>query len=325
MTALRALLVVGLVGLTGCVAVPPPRATPIPPARPPISRAPTAPDATHSMSHDASPSTAHSAPGEAAPTDSARADVTAASPSPPSSAVLAASSEPVPKIELRTRKGNPPEYSVLGQTYRLLPGVSGYKERGVASWYGPDFHAKSTSNGEAYDMYGMTAAHRTLPIPAYVRVTNLTNGRAVIVRVNDRGPFKHNRIIDLSYTAALKLDMLRQGTALVEVESVLAAGDDGVLPGFPVQLAKLDAGREASGTLFAQLGAFGVEPNALALRNHLLAAGMNGVFIASVQRTGKPLWRVRIGPIDSVEQYDLLVEQLEHLGHMAVTLARTAD
>jgi rare lipoprotein A len=274
--------------------------------------------------------TASSAPQDtaAAPDRARPAAATAAAAAvapPPSLAALTAFSEPVPKIELRTRKGNPPEYSVLGQTYRLLPGVSGYKERGVASWYGPDFHAKSTSNGEAYDMYAMTAAHRTLPIPAYVRVTNLTNGRAIIVRVNDRGPFKHNRIIDLSYTAALKLDMLRQGTALVEVESVLAAGDDGVLPGLPVQLAKLDTGREASGSLFAQVGAFGVEPNALALRDHLLAAGVTGVLIVSVQRAGKPLWRVRIGPIGSVEQYDTLVTQLEHLGHSAVTLARTAD
>ena len=124
----------------------------------------------------------------------------------------------VPKCEPRSAHGNPPFYTVLGQALRsAAPSAEGYVERGVASWYGPTFHGGSTSIGEPYDMYGMTAAHKTLPLPAYARVTNLRNGKSVVVRINDRGPFVANRLIDLSYTAAAKLDMLREGTTLVEV------------------------------------------------------------------------------------------------------------
>jgi rare lipoprotein A len=126
----------------------------------------------------------------------------------------------VPHAEPRSRYGNPPFYDVFGKRYYVLSSGVGYWERGVASWYGPGFHRERTSTGEPYDMYGMTAAHKTLPLPAYVRVTNLQNGRSVVVRVNDRGPFVGNRIIDLSYTAAAKLDMLRNGTAMVEIRSI---------------------------------------------------------------------------------------------------------
>ncbi len=126
----------------------------------------------------------------------------------------------VPKVEPRSRSGNPPFYEVFGQRYYVLSSSVGYIERGVASWYGPGFHKVRTSTGEPYDMYAMTAAHKTLPLPAYVRVTNLQNGRSVVVRVNDRGPFVDNRIIDLSYSAALKLDVVRNGTAFVEVRSI---------------------------------------------------------------------------------------------------------
>ena len=126
----------------------------------------------------------------------------------------------MPRYEPRSRYGNPPFYDVFGKRYFVLSSSADYVERGVASWYGPGFHKVRTSTGEPYDMYGMTAAHKTLPLPAYVRVTNLQNGRSVVVRVNDRGPFVGNRIIDLSYTAAAKLDMLRNGTAMVEVRSV---------------------------------------------------------------------------------------------------------
>ena len=105
-------------------------------------------------------------------------------------------------------RGNPPFYEVFGKRYYVLASSEGFVERGIASWYGPGFHAASTSLGEPYDMYAMTAAHKTLPIPAYAEVTNLRNGRKVVVRINDRGPFVGDRIIDLSYTAAAKLDML---------------------------------------------------------------------------------------------------------------------
>ena len=129
--------------------------------------------------------------------------------------------------------GNPPFYDVFGKRYFVLSSSADYMERGVASWYGPGFHKVRTSTGEPYDMYGMTAAHKTLPLPAYVRVTNLQNGRSVVVRVNDRGPFVGNRIIDLSYTAAAKLDMLRNGTAMVEVRTVGPASPGRCRPRLP--------------------------------------------------------------------------------------------
>ena len=125
-----------------------------------------------------------------------------------------------PRREPITRAGNKNPYTVLGKTYHLLPTADGYRETGVASWYGTKFQGRATANGEPYDMFAMTAAHKTLPIPAYVRVTNLENGRSAIVRVNDRGPFHDDRIIDLSYAAAKKLDVVDQGTARVEVVAI---------------------------------------------------------------------------------------------------------
>jgi len=126
--------------------------------------------------------------------------------------------EAVPRAEPRSASGNPPFYEVAGHRYIVLASAAGYRERGVASWYGADFHGLRTATGERYDMFAMTAAHKTLPIPCYARVTNLSNGHSVVVRINDRGPFVATRIIDLSYTAAAKLDMIRNGTAFVDVE-----------------------------------------------------------------------------------------------------------
>jgi len=124
----------------------------------------------------------------------------------------------LPREEPRSAFGNPPFYYVAGHRYVVLPSSSGYSERGVASWYGTEFHGLRTSTGEPYDMFAMTAAHKTLPLPCYARVTNLSNGRSVVVRINDRGPFVANRIIDLSYSAAARLDMIRNGTAFVQVD-----------------------------------------------------------------------------------------------------------
>lgn len=128
--------------------------------------------------------------------------------------------EPTPKNEPYSRYGNPGSYAVAGQTYKVMKSSGGYKARGVASWYGTKFHAKRTSSGDKYDMYAMTAAHRTLPLPTYVRVRNLNNGRVVVVKVNDRGPFHSNRVIDLSYAAASKLGIFPSGTAQVEIEAL---------------------------------------------------------------------------------------------------------
>lgn len=125
-----------------------------------------------------------------------------------------------PRVEARSRGGNRSKYQVFGKWYKVLDSVDGYRERGDASWYGVKFHGNKTANGETYNMYEMTAAHKHLPLPSYVRVKNLENGKQTIVRVNDRGPFHSGRIIDLSYAAATKLDILKRGTAKVEIEVI---------------------------------------------------------------------------------------------------------
>lgn len=135
-------------------------------------------------------------------------------------AFIASIPDAVPVQEERSRYGNPPEYEVMGRTYRLLSTSTGYEAEGMASWYGPDFQGRRTSSGDPYDMYAMTAAHTSLPLPTYVEVTSLENGRRVVVRVNDRGPFHPDRIIDLSYVAAWKLGMIGTGTARVRVRAL---------------------------------------------------------------------------------------------------------
>jgi rare lipoprotein A len=216
----------------------------------------------------------------------------------------------VPRIEPRSSRGNPLFYEQFGKRYIILATAEGYKERGVASWYGPDFHTRSTSSGEPYDMYAMTAAHKTLPIPAYARVTNLSNGRSVVVRINDRGPFVDNRIIDLSYTAAHKLDMTRAGTAFVEVEVItpgsIAEAARGIAPpALPDPM--------APPRLYLQAGAFGVAANATQLAERLRAAGVASVLIREPD-AAVSLYRVRVGPIRDVAAFDTLAAQLARLG-----------
>jgi rare lipoprotein A len=223
----------------------------------------------------------------------------------PTPAQIAAIPDAVPRIEPRGRNGNPPFYDVLGHHYTLLATPQGYVERGVASWYGPGFHGISTSLGEPYDMYAMTAAHKTLPIPCYARVTNLSNGRSVVIRINDRGPFVANRIIDLSYTAAAKLDMLRQGTAMVEVR-VLTPGD-------PQSEALNRTTETPAPTLYVQAGAFAVAANAQGLLQRLQQAGLSNSFVLPPQPGGH-LYRVRVGPVASVAEFDALAARLATLG-----------
>jgi len=230
-------------------------------------------------------------------------------PLPPPPPDLAAVPDAVPRAEPRARLGNPPFYDVMGHRYVLLPSANGYLERGVASWYGPNFHGVATSIGEPYDMYGMTAAHKTLPLPCYVRVTNLSNGRSVVVRVNDRGPFVGNRIIDLSYTAALKLDMVRNGTAFVEVRALTPEAP--LLASAPLTP---DPGGLGTPALYVQAGAFSQEPNAQRLVERLHAAGLGTAFVASTARADHLLFRVRLGPVGSVAEFDQLVAQLAALG-----------
>jgi rare lipoprotein A len=283
----------------------------------------------------------------------------------------------IPRFEPRSIYGNPPSYEVFGKRYYVMASSVDYVERGVASWYGPGFHKELTSTREPYDMYGMTAAHKTLPLPAYVRVTNLQNGRSIVVRVNDRGPFVGNRIIDLSYTAAAKLDMLRDGTAMVEVRTLRpvdpagdthltvasigapvtgitagapslepagaapgAASPAGVAPAPPVTSAML-AGAEARlpadpsvagpsapppviapapvtsapvRALFVQAGAFAEPGNAQRLAERLRGAGYGKVFVRDDFIGGRRFYRVRIGPIPNVPQFDRIVAALEQAG-----------
>ena len=214
----------------------------------------------------------------------------------------------IPRTEPRARSGNPPFYDVLGKRYYVLSSSVGYWERGVASWYGPGFHKVRTSMGEPYDMYGMTAAHKTLPLPAYVQVTNLQNGRSVVVRVNDRGPFVGNRIIDLSYTAAAKLDMLHNGTAMVEVRTI-----DPATP--PVLTASNAADAAApSPALFVQAGAFSDPANAQRMAEKLRGGSYGKVFVRDDQIAGRRMYRVRIGPVRDVAEFDRVVAALERAG-----------
>jgi len=215
----------------------------------------------------------------------------------------------VPRQEPRSKYGNGPVYEVLGKRYTVLPSSEGYQERGVASWYGKKFHGRLTSNREPYDMYAMTAAHKTLPLPTYVQVRNLQNNKTVVVRVNDRGPFLHNRIIDLSYAAALKLDMVKEGTSLVEVTAISFDQP----PGPPVQRAGT-ATATAADKIFVQVGAFGDRSNAERRLELLRTAGIDFAFIHEDHAVDPPLFRVRIGPVVDVGQYDLLVDELESVG-----------
>jgi len=210
----------------------------------------------------------------------------------------------VPRVEPRSAHGNPPFYNVLGRRYYVLATADGYLDRGVASWYGPTFHGGNTSSGEPYDMYAMTAAHKTLPLPCYARVTNLRNGRSVVVRINDRGPFVANRLIDLSYSAAAKLDMIRDGTTLVEVRALT--------PSVPDVLSRTSA--QPPPALYVQAGAFTDQQNAQRLLARLRAAGLERAFIALPLQNGAHLYRVRLGPVESVAQFDELTARLNALG-----------
>jgi rare lipoprotein A len=230
---------------------------------------------------------------------------------PPPPANIEAIPDAVPHPEPRSAHGNPAFYDALGRRYYVLAVADGYVERGVASWYGPTFHGGHTSSGEPYDMYGMTAAHKTLPLPSYARVTNLSNGRSVVVRINDRGPFAANRLIDLSYTAAAKLDMIRQGTTLVEIRALT--------PGVPDNLTRSAAAPPPA--LYMQVGAFADPNNAQRLLTRLQVAGFTVAFVATPPAGEPQLYRVRLGPVASVAEYDQLFARLSALG---ITEARLA-
>ena len=232
-------------------------------------------------------------------------------PTPPPPFDINAIPDAVPRIEPRSAHGNPPFYDAMGKRYYVLGASDGYVERGVASWYGPTFHGVNTSSGERYDMYGMTAAHKTLPLPTYVRVTNLRNGRTITVRINDRGPFVGTRLIDLSYTAAAKLDMLREGTTFVEVRALEPGGT-------PDNLTRTSEAPPP--TLYVQAGAFADPGNAQRAIARLRAAGLSTAFIAPPASYNQ-LYRVRVGPISDVAAFDQLSARLSALGFAGARLA----
>ncbi|HAI59812.1 MAG TPA: septal ring lytic transglycosylase RlpA family lipoprotein [Xanthomonadaceae bacterium] len=213
--------------------------------------------------------------------------------------------EPTPRREPRARWGNRESYTVLGRTYRVMASAEGHVERGIASWYGYKFHGRHTSSRERYDMCAFTAAHRTLPLPTYVRVTNLENDRSVIVRVNDRGPFHEGRIIDLSYAAATRLDMKQAGTARVEVRTLVGPYDTVATAPPPRAAAPVPAHRWAGpvpppaapeGPQVVQVGSFGDRHNAQRLVERLDAAGIDGAQLDHAIVDERSVWRVRFAP-----------------------------
>lgn len=215
----------------------------------------------------------------------------------------------VPRVEPKSRYGNPRSYTVHGKRYYPLKTGNGYRERGIASWYGTKFHGRRTSSGEAYDMHAMTAAHKTLPLPTYARVTNLENGRSVVVRVNDRGPFHDNRLIDLSYSAAWKLGILAKGTGYVEVLALDPRSPQ------PVSVAKISPARPAGPLqLYLQTGSFSVRANAEQMKWRMQSVSGGPVSIEPVQIGGRVTYRVRVGPIANVTKADRLAQQISNLG-----------
>ena len=201
--------------------------------------------------------------------------------------------------------GNMSPYVIGGVTYEVLKDYRSYREQGIASWYGAKFTGHETSNGELYDVYQASAAHKSLPIPCYARVTNLENGKSIILRVNDRGPFHTDRLIDLSYAAAVKLGYMEKGTAPVEVEVIDVVG--------------VEDRRDASygKYRYLQLGAFGKESTAKTLLAELQNLLSAPVFISPVDASGTMLYRVRVGPVDDKKHLLALQQQLQDSGYEA--------
>lgn len=224
----------------------------------------------------------------------------------------AAIPDAVPKQEPRARYGNHSPYTVLGKTYHLLPSSKGYSEEGIGSWYGKKFTGRPTSSMEPYDPYAMTAAHKTLPLPCYVRVTNLENGKQIVVRVNDRGPFHDGRIIDLSYAAAHKIGYANKGVARVKVEVIdleprsIASPTRPTKPHSPA-IAPINGDER----LFLQVGAFRDRDTAQTLRQQIASLTEAPVDIYSDAERGQSgIHRVRIGPFSSEQDARTVEEQL---------------
>lgn len=266
----------------------------------------------------------------------------------------------VPRVEAPSRGGNRPTYEVWGKTYRVLPDASGYARQGTASWYGEKFHGYATSNGEIYDMYKMSAAHRSLPLPTYARVTSLENGRSVIVRVNDRGPFHNDREIDLSYAAAARLDILDRGTGRVKVEAIdperwlaengrndenrTASPAVQSPPASAAPAAQAEPSRQAvsapasgsavaasgraaaepatdQGAIYLQIAALGSVDNARALKARLDNELSHPVRVAD----SAGMYRVQVGPLASAAQVEPARDELRRAGFDQTFIVNGAD
>lgn len=243
-------------------------------------------------------------------------------------------SDAVPRMEPRSRYGNPVSYKQFDKTYTLLKSCKDYKMQGDASWYGTKFHGQRTSSGETYDMFTMTAAHKTLPIPCFARVTNLENGKSIIVRINDRGPFHEGRIIDLSYVAAAKLDMLKKGTARVEVSVIDPSAPipapvaepatqqiaqtrlpHGTAADVLNNKATIEASQGTSGEssrLYLQVAAYAQKINAEKAEAELKPLLTEKIKIHA-QKNG--LFKLWVGPLSSVEEADKISALLSGQGY----------
>lgn len=236
----------------------------------------------------------------------------------------------VPKWEPKSRGGNKSSYEVWGKTYRVMDSAEGYVAEGTASWYGNKFHGHKTSNGEIYDMYSFSAAHKSLPLPTYLKVTNLENQRSVIVRVNDRGPFHGDRLIDLSYAAAARLDYHKKGLARVRIEAITPAQGQTYNPNStvvnntanvvqtPLAKASLPSGDSATASsdlnfTHLQLGAFSSKESAERLKQKLFEAFDTSIKItANKQDDG--LYKVLVGPYDNANELSNWQEKLQQEG-----------
>ncbi len=233
----------------------------------------------------------------------------------------------VPVWEPLSRQGNQSPYEVRGVTYHLADTRKGYLEEGIASWYGLKFHGELTSNGEIYNMYDMTAAHKHLPLPSYVKVTNLENGKQVVVRVNDRGPFHSGRVIDLSYAAATKLGYANKGTAKVRVELIKPerSAQMAATSGETSNAASLIDGTDDKIAHFIQVAAFNSKLSAEEFGRSLSEiTGVRDVFVASHEVGNVPVHRVRVGPFETEKRAQRSLKILQSKGYGGALIIQRA-
>ena len=216
----------------------------------------------------------------------------------------------IPANEPFSRYGNPESYTVMGKTYQVLKSNQGFVQKGDASWYGTKFHGRKTSSGEDYDMYAMTAAHKTLPLPTYVEVRHLANDKKIIVKVNDRGPFHDGRIIDLSYAAATKLGITGTGTGPVEIRVINTSGLD-----LNTSAVVMPSAVEASGKIHVQVAAFKAAGQAEQVATELRDKRFQSVRVYVGKSDGKKMYRVRIGPIPNMDLAYKVLRNLNDIGH----------